>query len=188
VFLGSVKRDPKGQSDWHPEEMNHDRQDDPIVSPDVTGTGPARVIPERSGAEDVFAPFGAQGIVDGNQELRELKGPEDQIQQNLEEGFGPELEMGKETVEAGFVAFEACAVTEPADMPLAGLNQPRDCSRTQIRPAPFGKGQTKVEDYFRKFRCCSVVNHGPFSCGCESVSHQLASENGLFFLNIVSSN
>jgi hypothetical protein len=146
------------------------------------------VIPERSGPEDVPAPFGAEGVVDGDQKLRELKGLNDQQEQGFEKGFGPELEMGEEAVETGFVTVEACPVAKPADMPLAGLDQPGNGCRAQIRPAPFGKGQTKIEDYFGKVRCNSVADHGPFSSFCEFVSQQIASENGLFFLSMGSSN
>ena len=187
MFLGAVKRDPKRQSDGHSKQLDDYGQNHPVVSPDVAGPGPAGVIPERAGTINVFAPFGRERIVYGNQELFELKGLDDQNQKCFEKGFGPELEMREEAVKAGFVTFESCSVTEAADMPLTGLNQPGNRGRTQIGPAPFGKSQTKVEDYFRKFRCSSVVDHGPFSCLCEFVCQQIASENGPFFLNSLSS-
>ena len=177
VLLGSVKRDPKGQSHRNAKQLDDHGQDHPIVSPDVAGPGPAGVIPEGTGAINMFAPFalkdcsaGTERIVDSNQKLLQLKGLDDQLQKSFEENLVAKPEMGEEAVKARFVAFEARSVTEPADMPLAGLNQPRDCGGTKIRPASFGKGQTKVEDYFRKFRCSSVVDHGPFSWGCEFVS------------------
>lgn len=186
VFFGSVKRDPKGQSHRDSKEFDDYGQDHPIVSPDVAGPGSFDMIPEWAGAEDVLAPFGAQRIVDGNQKFFELKGLDDQDQKGFEESFGAELEMGEEAVETGFVAFESGSVTEPANMPLAGLNQPGNHRRTQIRPASFGKGQTKTEENFGKFRCRVVSNHSPFS-GCVELSSQpLASENGLFFLNFLS--
>ena len=186
ALLGPVKGDPERQSHRHAKQLDDDGQDDPIVPPDVAGPGTAGVIPKRTGAKDMFAPFGTQRIVDGDEEFLQLKGLDDQLQKGFEENLVTKLEMGEETVETGFVAFEACSVSEPADVPLAGLNQPGNCGRTKIRPASFGKGQTKVEDYFRKFRCSSVVDHGPFSWGCEFVSQQIASENGLFFLNSLS--
>ena len=177
VLLGSVKRDPKGQSHRNAKQLDDHGQDHPIVSPDVAGPGPAGVIPEGTGAINMFAPFalkdcsaGTERIVDSNQKLLQLKGLDDQLQKSFEENLVAKPEMGEEALKARFVAFEARSVTEPADMPLAGLNQPRDCGGTKIRPASFGKGQTKVEDYFRKFRCSSVVDHGPFSWGCEFVS------------------
>ena len=135
----------------------------------------------------MFAPFGALRIVDGNQELFQLKRLDDQSQQDFEEYFVPEFEMGEETVETGFVTFETCGSRQTADMPLAGLNKPGNRGRTQIGPAPFGKGKTKIEDYFGKFRCRVVSNHGPFSGCVELVAQPLASENGLFFLNPLSS-
>jgi hypothetical protein len=135
----------------------------------------------------MFAPFGAQRIVDGDEKFLQLKGLDDQNEKSFEEDFGPELEMRKETVEAGFVALEPGSVTEFADMPLAGLDQPRNCRRAQIRPTSFGKGQTKIEDYLRKFRCISVVDHGPSLPVCEMSSQHSTSEDGLFFLNPLSS-
>jgi hypothetical protein len=144
------------------------------------------VIPERAGAVDVLAPFGAESIVDDNQKLRKLKSLNDQKQQSFEKNFGPELEMGEETVEAGFVAVESRSVTKTPDVALAGLNHPRDRGCTKIRPASFGKGQTEIEDYLGKVRCTVVSNHSPFSGCCELRSQQLASENGLFFLNPLS--
>ena len=54
---------------------------------------------EGAGAEDMFAPFGAQRIVDGDQELLQLKRLNDQGKQDFEKQFGPEFEMGKEAVE-----------------------------------------------------------------------------------------
>jgi len=188
VFLGSVKGYPKRQSDRSSKHFDDHGQDDPIVSPDVTGPRPFDMIPERAGAEDVFSPFGAQRIVDGDQKFLQLESPDDQKQQSFEKSLAPKLEMGEETVEAGFVAFETRSVTETANMPLAGLNQPRDSGRTKIRPTSFGKGQTKTEENFRKFRCRVIMYHSPFSWLCEMVSQPSTSENGLFFLNVVSSN
>ena len=186
VFLGSVKGYPKRQSDWNSKHFDDHGQDYPIVSPDVAGTGSAGVIPKRAGAVDMFAPFGAQRIVDSDQKFLQLKGLEDQKQKGFEKSLAPELEMGEETVEAGFVAFETRSVPEAADMPLAGLNQPWDSGRTKIRPAPFGKSQTKTEENLGKFRCRVVSNHSP-CCGCGDLdTHPLASENGLFFLDPLS--
>jgi hypothetical protein len=144
------------------------------------------MIPEGAGAIDVFAPFGTQGIVDGNQKLLQLESLDDQDQKSFEEGFGPKLEMGEEAVETGLVAFQTGVPAQSTDMPLTGLNDPGDCGRTKVGPASFGKSQTKTEDYFGKVRCTVVSNHGPFSCFCESVSHLLASENGLLFLSLFS--
>ena len=186
MLFGAVKTDPKRQSDRDFEQLDDYGQDHPVVSPDVAGPGPAGVIPERAGAINVFAPFGAQRIVDGNQKFFELKGLDDQDQKRFEKGFGPELEMGEEAVKACFVAFESRSVSEAADMPLAGLNQPGNRGRTKIGPAPFGKGQTKTEENLGKVRCRVVVDHGPFSCFCELISQSFASENGLFFLNSLS--
>jgi hypothetical protein len=156
------------------------------VSPDVTGARTTGVIPEGAGAKDVFAPFGAKRIVDGDEKFRQLKGWDDQNEKSFEEDFGPELEMGEEAVEAGFVAFETCSVTQSTDMPLAGLDQPWDCRRAQIRPTSFGKSQTKIEDYLRKFRCIPVVDHGPSLPVCEMSSQHSTSEDGLFFLSVSS--
>lgn len=186
MLFGAVKGNPERQSDRNSEQLDDYGQDHPVVSPDVTGPGAAGVIPERAGPVDMLAPFGTQRIVDGNQEFFELKGLDDQGQKCFEKSFGPELEMGEETVEAGFVAFEIRGPRQAADVPLPGLNQPRNRRRTQIRPAPFGKSQTKTEENFRKFRCTVVSNHSPFSGCCDLVSQPLASEDGLFFLNSLS--
>jgi len=145
------------------------------------------VIPEGACAENVFAPFWAQRVVDSHEEFRQLKGLDDQKEKSFEEDLGPELEMGEETVEAGFVALEPGSVTQSADVPLTGLDQPRNCRRAKIRPTSFGKGQTKIEDYLRKFRCIPVVDHGPSLPVCEMSSQHSTSEDGLFFLNPLSS-
>ena len=187
VFFGSVKGNPERQRHRRSEQLDDYGQHNPIVSPDVTGTRTAGVIPERAGAEDLLAPFGAQRIVDDNEEIFQLKGLDDQREKLLEEDFGPELEMGEEAVKAGFVAVETGAVTQLADVPLTGLNQPRDRCCAKIRPTPFGKGPTKTEDYFGKVRCRVVVNHGPFLQVREMSSQHSTSENGLFFLNALSS-
>ena len=186
VLFGSVKGYPKRQSHRHSKQLDDYGQDDPVVSPDVAGSRPAGVIPERAGAVDVLAPFGAESIVDDNQKLRQLKGLNDQKQQSFEKNFGSELEMGEETVEAGFVAVESCSVTKAPDVALTRLNQPRNRGCTKIRPTPFGKSQTKIEENRRKFRGRVVSKHSPFSGCVELASQPLASENGLFFLNSLS--
>ena len=187
VFFGSVKGDPERQRHRRPKQLDDYGQDYPIVAPDVAGTGTAGVIPERAGAEDVFAPFGTQRIVDDDEKVLQLKGLDDQDEKRFEESFRAEFEMRKETVEAGFVAFETCSVTELADMPLTGLDQPGDRRGAQIRPTPFGKSQTKTEENLGKVRCRVVVNHSPFLQRCEMVSSPSTSENGLFFLSALSS-
>ena len=116
-----------------------------------------------------------------------MKGLEDQGQQDFEKHFGPEFEMGEEAVETGFVAIQTRPCAQAPDVTLTGPEEPRDGGGAKVRPAPFGKGQTKTEDYFRKLRCRMVVHHGPFSWGCEFVCQQIASEGGLFFLNPLSS-
>jgi hypothetical protein len=156
------------------------------VAPDVTGTWAAGVIPEGAGTEDVFAPFGTKRIVDGDEKFLQVKGLNDQNEKSFEKYFGAELEMGKETVEAGLVAFEPGSVTQSANMPLPGLDQPWDRRRAQVRPTPFGKSQTKIEDYLRKFRCIPVVDHGPSLQMCEMSSQHSTSEDGLFFLSVSS--
>jgi len=187
VFFGSIKGDPKRQRHRRSEQLDDYGQHNPIVAPDVTGTGTTGVIPEGAGAKNAFAPFWAKCIVDGDEEFRQLKGLDDQNEKSFEKDFGPELEMGKETVEAGFVTFEPGSVPKLADMPLAGLDQPRYRHRAQIRPTPFGKGQTKTEENLGKVRCRVVVNHSPFLQRCEMVSSPSTSENGLFFLSALSS-
>lgn len=187
VFFGSVKGDPERQRHRRSEQLDGYGQDHPIVAPDVTGAGTAGVIPEGAGAEDVFAPFGTQRIVDGNEKFLQLKGLNDQDEKRFEEGFGTELEMREEAVEAGFVAIETGAVTELPDMPLTRLDQPRDRSRTQIRPTSFGKGQTKTEENLGKVRCRMASKHGPSLRVCEMSSQHSTSEDGLFFLSFLSS-
>lgn len=151
------------------------------------------MIPKRTGTEDVFSPFalkdcyaGAQRIVDNDQKLCQLKGPDDQIEQRFEKDFGPELETRKETVVAGFVTPPRGVRAQAADVPLAGLDQPGNGRRQKIRPASFGKRQTKTEDYFGKVRCRLVGNHSPFLPMCEMLSQHSTSENGLFFLSMSS--
>ena len=186
VLFGSVKGYPKRQSDRDSKQLDDYGQDNPVVPPDVTRSRPAGVIPEGAGAVDVFAPFGAQSIVDDHQKLRELKGLDDQKQQSFEKSFWPKLEMGEKTVEAGFVAVESRSVSKASDVALAGLNHPGNRGCTKIRPASFGKGQTKIQDYLGKVRCRVVSNHSPFSGCVELVSQPLASVNGLFFLSSLS--
>ena len=183
VLFGAVKRNPKRQSDGRSEQFDDDGQNDPIVSPDVTWSRPAGVIPEGTGAENMLAPFWAECIVDGDKKLFQLKGLDDQKQKSFEESFVPELEMGEEAVKARFVTVESRAVTQSTDVTLAGLNHPGNHSRTQVRPASFGKGQTEIQDYLGKFRCRVVVNHSLFSGCVELASQPLASENRLFFLS-----
>jgi len=186
MLFGAVKRNPERQSDRDSEQLDDHGQDHPVVSPDVAGPWPFDMIPERAGAKDMFAPFGTKRIVDGDQKFFQLKALDDQNKKGFEKRLAPELEMGEESVKAGFVAFESGSVAETANMPLAGLNQPGNHRRSQIRPAPFGKGQTKTEENLGKVRCRVVSNHSPFSGCCELRSQQLASENGLFFLNSLS--
>ena len=186
VFFGSVKGDPERQRHRRSEQFDDYGQHNPIVTPDVAGTRTTGVIPEGASSKDVLAPLGTQGIVDDDEEFRQLKGLDGQDEKLFEENFGPEFEMGKETIETGFVAFETCSVTQLANVPLTRLDQPRNCGRAKIRPASFGKGQTKIEDYFRKFRCIPVVDHGPSLRVCEMSSQHSTSEDGLFFLSVSS--
>ena len=186
VLFGAVKGYPKRQSDGRSEQFDDDGQNDPIVSPDVTWSRPAGVIPEGTGAENMLAPFWAECIVDGDKKLFQLKGLDDQKQKSFEESFVPELEMGEEAVKARFVTVESRAVTQSTDVTLAGLNHPGNRGCTKIRPTPFGKSQTKIEDYLGKFRCIPVVDHGPSLRMCEMSSQHSTSEDGLFFLSVSS--
>ena len=188
MFFGTVKRNPKRQSDRDSEQLGDYGQDHPVVSPNVTGSWSFDVIPKGAGAEDVFAPLGTQRIVDGDQKFFQWKRLKDQGQQDFGKYFGTEFEMREEAVKTGFVAIQTCPCAQASDVPLPGSQEPRNGGRAKVGPAPFGKGQTKIEDYFRKLRCRMVVHHGPFSGCCELSSQQIASENGLFFLNAVSSN
>jgi len=146
------------------------------------------VIEEKASTVDVPAPFGTQRVVDGDQKLFEFECLDDQGKKSFEENLGTKLEMTEEAVETRFVTTETGAVTKATDMPLTGLDQPRDGHRRKIRPASFGKSQTKTEENLGKFRCRMVSNHSPFSGGCELVSSPFASEFGLFFLSAVSLN
>ena len=67
VFLGSVKGDPERQRHRRSEQLDDYDQHNPIVAPDVTGARTTGVIPEGACPENMFAPFWAQRIVDGEE-------------------------------------------------------------------------------------------------------------------------
>ena len=58
MFFGPVERNPKRQSHGNSKQLDDYGQDNPIVSPNVTGPGPFDMIPEGTGAQNVFAPLG----------------------------------------------------------------------------------------------------------------------------------
>src|SRR6266540_2120197 len=150
--LGTVELHPEGQRDRMSKELNDDRQDNPVVSPDETGSRPAHVVEKAPGAKDVVAPLRTKSIVHHKKDLPKFEGSKNGLEDEFEEKIQVELELGEEAVEVALVYTQPCATCQRAHGPLALVEEPGQSHADHVGPTPLREGDAEIHHHTEEVR------------------------------------